>query len=140
MLVLQSLASFSCVMHIVCCKQKGKNSSLLLLYKREFDWISIQPIKVPDRQIHVFPTKLLSEGGEQGSRLKGKFSGGGGARHICQLRRGGGCQSEKKSPDLRSPEVGISVVAQQKNLYILDLHQQASLPLAFSYCRFLQNV
>ena len=29
--------------------RKEKVSSLLLLYKREFDWISIQPIKVPDR-------------------------------------------------------------------------------------------
>ena len=29
--------------------RKEKVSSLLLLYKREFDWISIQPIKIPDR-------------------------------------------------------------------------------------------
>ena len=139
MLVLRSLASFSCVMHIGLLQTERKKFLLCYSYisKREFDWISIQPIEVPDRQIHVFPTKLLSEGGEQGSRLKGKFSGGGGT-FVNSV--GGGCWSEKKSPDLRSPEVGISVVAQQKNLYILDLCQQASLPLAFGYCRFLQNV
>ena len=44
-------------------------SSFLLLCNGESDWMSIQPIEVPDRQIHVFPTKLL--GG-------GKFGWGGG--------------------------------------------------------------
>ena len=31
----------------------------LPLYKRESDWMSIQPIEDPDRYIHVFPAKLL---------------------------------------------------------------------------------
>ena len=39
-LVFQFLASFSCKMHVVHCKQ---------LYKREPNWMSIQQIEVPDR-------------------------------------------------------------------------------------------
>ena len=46
-------------MHVVRCKQKEESFFLLLPYKRESDWMNIQPIKVPDRQIAVFPAKLL---------------------------------------------------------------------------------
>ena len=68
---------------------------MLPLYKRESDWMSIQPLEVPDRYIRVFPAKLL----------------GGGRESYWQTRSGeGGRWSEKKSPDLRSLEVDISAV------------------------------
>ena len=67
MLVMRFLASFSCVMHVVRCKQKEETFFfVILLYNRESDWMSIQPIEVP---CHVFPAKLL---GEMGGGLGGK--------------------------------------------------------------------
>ena len=41
--------------------------------------MSIQPIELPDREIHVFPAKLLGEmggGGGRGVKINKKFSGG----------------------------------------------------------------
>ena len=52
------LASYACItvsgfifMRDACCSLQTKRtvSSLLLLYKRESDWMSIQQIEVPDR-------------------------------------------------------------------------------------------
>ena len=53
---------------------------MLPLYKRESDWMSIQPLEV--------------------ANSVGREGGGGGK----------GCWSEKESPDLGSPEVGISAL------------------------------
>ena len=131
MLVLRSLASFSCVMHIGLLQTERKKFLLCYSYisKREFDWISIQPIEVPDRQIHVFPTKLLGEGGEQGSRLKGKFPGGGGTfvnsvgggmlvwKKVSRFEISRSCHlcggTTEKSIYLRSPPTGISAFSFQ---------------------------
>ena len=67
MLVMRFLASFSCVMHVVRCKQNEETFFfVILLYNRESDWMSIQPIEVPGREIHVFPAKLLGEMGGGG--------------------------------------------------------------------------
>ena len=45
--------------------------------------MSIQPIELPDREIHVFPAKLLGEmggggGGRGGQKKKTVLGGGGG--------------------------------------------------------------
>ena len=89
MLVMRFLASFSCVMHVVRCKQNEETFFfVILLYNRESDWMSIQPIEVPGREIHVFPAKLLGEmgGGVRGIKINKKFSGG----PHWRIRSGGG--------------------------------------------------
>ena len=98
MLVMRSLASFSCVMHVVRCKQKEETFFfVILLYNRECDWMSIQPIELPDREIHVFPAKLLGEmgGGRRGVggvKINKKFSGG----SHWRIRSGGRGAGPKK--------------------------------------------
>ena len=42
-------------------------------------------------------------------QIKKKFSGGGGESHQQIRLQGGGAGLKKRSPDLRSPEVGITV-------------------------------
>ena len=125
--------------HWFVANRKEKVSSLLLLYKQARVWLDKYSTNWSPWQIDPrFSHKIARWRGGVGVQIERKISWGGGGTFVNSV--GGGCWSGKKSPDLRSPEVVISVVAQQKNLYIWDLHQQASLPLAFSYCRFLQNV
>ena len=58
--------------------------------------MSIQPIELPDREIHVFPAKLLGEmgggGGGRGVKINKKFSGG----SHWRIRSGGGGAGPKK--------------------------------------------
>ena len=98
MLVLQFLASFSCVNAHYLLQTKRREFLLCYSYKNESLWMSIQPIEVPDRQIDVFPTKLLV----------GRGQGQEGVQIKKELQGGEGTGPKKKSPDLRSPEVGIS--------------------------------
>ena len=43
------VSSFIFLRDARCCKQKEESFSLLLLFKQEFDWMSIKPIEVTDR-------------------------------------------------------------------------------------------
>ena len=56
---------------------------MLPLYKRESDWMRIQPLEVPDRWIRVFPAKLL--GGGRGSYWQTR-SGGEGGRVLVRKK------------------------------------------------------
>ena len=75
-------------MHVVVNKKK-RVFSLLLLFKQEFDWMSIKPIEFTDRLLGGVG------GGGQGSKSKTKFSG----RELHrQIRSGGsGCWTKKNT-------------------------------------------
>ena len=64
----------------------------LPLYKRESDWMGIQPIEDPDRYIHVFPAKLLV-----GVQIENEITRRG---PHWRIRSGGLLVWKKKSPDL----------------------------------------
>ena len=84
--------------------------------------MNIQPIEVPERYIHVFPAKLLSGGHPNQKRT---FLGGGGRcldKFSCR-----GVLVPKQSPDLRSPEVGLSAL----ELYKPCTPELPYLPISF---------
>ena len=85
------LASFSCVMHVVRCKQKEENFFFVTPYRRESDG--------------------GGGGGGKGPNQKRHFRGAG--DRIGEFGRG---KEEVlvQSPDLRSPEVGISAFVQSE--------------------------
>ena len=108
MLVLRFLASFSCVMHVVRCKQK-EESFFFVTPKRvcldEYltNWSPWQIDPSFSREIDRW-----GRGGVRGPNQERNFLGGG---HIGEFGRGGGdAGPKKKSSDLRSPEVGISAI------------------------------
>ena len=104
MLVSRLLASFCCVMRVVGCKQEEESSPLFLLNKRP-DWMSFKSLTDWST---FFPRNYSGRGGRVGSpNQKKKFSGRG---LHWRIWSGGGCWSEKKSPDLRSLEVCISEI------------------------------
>ena len=96
--------------------------------------MSIQPIELPDREIHVFPAKLLGEiggGGGRGVKINKKFSGGG---RIGEFGRGEGVLVRKKFPDLRSPDVGTSATGSiTENLYSHAKLKTCSIPDIYEY-------
>ena len=57
---------------------------MLPLYKRESDWMRIQPLEVPDGWIRVFPAKLL--GGGRGSYWQTRSGGGRGGRVLVRKK------------------------------------------------------
>ena len=82
-------------MHIICCKQKEESFFFVTPIKmRVSGWVFNQLKSLTDR-LTFFPQNCLWGGGEGGSKSKKNFRVG---RVLVQ----------KKSPDLRSPEVGIS--------------------------------
>ena len=97
--------------------------------------MNIQPIELPDREIHVFPAKLLGEmgGGGVGGRgvkIDKKFSGG----RIGEFGRGEGVLVRKKFPDLRSPDVGTSATGSiTENLYSHAKLKTCSIPVIYEY-------
>ena len=123
----------SCTL-LVANKRKRLSSSLLL-YNRESDWMSIQPLEVPDRERSTFfPRNFLVRwggGGVVGSKNKlGIFFGGGG--RIGEFGRG--VLLREKFPDLRSPDVGISATGIiTKNLYSLAIQKTCSIPDIYEY-------
>ena len=121
----------SCTL-LVANKRKRLSSSLLL-YNRESDRMSIQPLEVPDRERSTFfPRNFLVRwgGGVVGSKNKlGIFLGGG---SYWRIRSGGA--APKKIPDLRSPDVGISATGIiTKNLYSLAIQKTCSIPDIYEY-------
>ena len=107
MLVSRLLASFCCVMRVVGCKQEEESSPLFLLYKRESDWMSFKSLTDWST---FFPRNYSGRGGGGKSKSKKEIFGEGVALANLVGGGGGGCWSEKKSPDLRSLEVCISEI------------------------------
>ena len=84
-------------MHIICCKQKEESFFFVTPIKmRVSGWVFNQLKSLTDR-LTFFPQNCLWGGGE-----------GGGGPNQKRTLGWGGYWSQKKSPDLRSPEVGIS--------------------------------
>ena len=99
------LASFSCVMHVVHSKQKERKFLVCYSYIGEslIRWVFNQLKSLTDRST-FFLQNYLEGGGSRGSKSKETFSGG---AALTNSIGGGGCWSEKKSPDLRSPSLGM---------------------------------
>ena len=102
MLVLRFLASFSCVMRVVRCKQKGESFFFFYSYIIEslIGWVFNLLKSLTDRS--RFFLRNCSVGGVGGPNKKESFRGD----RFGEFGRG--CWSEKKYPDSRSLEIGIS--------------------------------
>ena len=88
-----------------CCSFQTKRRKFLVCYsyigESLIRWVFNKLKSLTDRSTFFLQNYL--EGGSRGSKSKETFSGGGPHWRI----RSGGCWSEKKSPDFRSPSLGM---------------------------------
>ena len=89
-----------------CCSFQTERRKFLVCYsyigESLIRWVFNQLKSLTDRST-FFLQNYLEGGGSRGSKSKETFSGGG---RIDEFGRGG-CWSEKKSPDFRSPSLGM---------------------------------
>ena len=87
-----------------CCSFQTKRRKFLVCYsyigESLIRWVFNQLKSLTDRST-FFLKNYLEGGGSRGSKSKETFSGGAALTNSI----GGGCWSEKKSPDLRSPSL-----------------------------------
>ena len=89
-----------------CCSFQTKRRKFLVCYsyigESLIRWVFNQLKSLTDRST-FFLQNYLEGGGVGGLNQKRHFRGG----LHWRIRSGGGCWSEKKSPDLRSPSLGM---------------------------------